>query len=76
MQRKVYFHLQSNDDDDDDDHDDNNNNNNNNNNGNNNNNNSPRPGNTSRFWLKNFRSLHERLRLQLKECLDSGNVPS
>ena len=21
------------------------------------------------FWLKNFRSLHERVRLQLKECL-------
>ena len=28
------------------------------------------------FWLKNFRSLHERVRLQLKECLDSGSVPS
>ena len=27
------------------------------------------------FWLKNF-SLHERVRLQLKECLDSGFVPS
>ena len=26
------------------------------------------------FWLKNFNSLHERVRLQLKECLDS--VPS
>ena len=22
-----------------------------------------------RFWLKNFSSLHERVRLQLKECL-------
>ena len=28
------------------------------------------------FWLKNFSSLHERVRLQLKECLDNGFVPS
>ena len=28
------------------------------------------------FWLKNFSSLHERVRLQLKESLDSGFVPS
>ena len=28
------------------------------------------------FWLKSFSSLHERVRLQLKECLDSGFVPS
>ena len=28
------------------------------------------------FWLKNFSSLHERVRLKLKECLDSGFVPS
>ena len=28
------------------------------------------------FCLKNFSSLHERVRLQLKECLDSGFVPS
>ena len=28
------------------------------------------------FWLKNFSSLHERVRLQLKECLDSVFVPS
>ena len=28
------------------------------------------------FWLKNFSSLHERVRLQLKEWLDSGFVPS
>ena len=28
------------------------------------------------FWLKNVSSLHERVRLQLKECLDSGFVPS
>ena len=26
-------------------------------------------------WLKNFSSLHERVRLQQKECLDSGFVP-
>ena len=28
------------------------------------------------FWLKSFSSLHERVRWQLKECLDSGFVPS
>ena len=28
------------------------------------------------FCLKNFSSLHERVRLQIKECLDSGFVPS
>ena len=28
------------------------------------------------FSLKNFSSLHERVRLQLKECLDSGFVSS
>ena len=28
------------------------------------------------FSLKNFSSLHERIRLQLKECLESGFVPS
>ena len=28
------------------------------------------------FWLKNFSSLHERVRLQLKECLHKGFVPS
>ena len=28
------------------------------------------------FWLQNFNSLYERVRLQLKECLDSGFVPS
>ena len=27
-------------------------------------------------WLKSFSSLHERVRLQLKECLDSWFVPS
>ena len=26
--------------------------------------------------MKNFSSLHKRVRLQLKECLDSGFVPS
>ena len=28
------------------------------------------------FWLKNFSSLYERVRSQLKECLDGGFVPS
>ena len=28
------------------------------------------------FWLKNFSSLYERVRLQLKECLDSWLVPN
>ena len=28
------------------------------------------------FWLKNFSSLHERVRLQLKECLGSGFMAS
>ena len=28
------------------------------------------------FCLNNFSSLHERVRLQLKECLDSGFVPN
>ena len=28
------------------------------------------------FWLKNFSRLHERVSLQIKECLDSGFVPS
>ena len=28
------------------------------------------------FWLKNFSSLHEWVRLQLKESLDKGIVPS
>ena len=37
---------------------------------------SPGPDLLQRFWLKNFSSLHERVRLQLKECLDSGLVPS
>ena len=37
---------------------------------------SKRPDLLQGFWLKNFNSLHERVRLQLKECLDSGFVPS
>ena len=37
---------------------------------------SPGPDLVKRFWLKNFSSLHERVRLQLKECLDSGFVPT
>ena len=37
---------------------------------------SPCPDLVQRFWLKSFNSLHERVRLQLKECLDSGFVPS
>ena len=36
---------------------------------------SPGPNLVLGFWLKNFSSLHERVRLQLKECLDSGFVP-
>ena len=37
---------------------------------------SPGPDLVLGFWLKIFSSLHERVRLQLKECLDSGFVPS
>ena len=37
---------------------------------------SPGPDLVQGFWLKNFSSLHEKVRLQLKECLDSGFVPS
>ena len=37
---------------------------------------SPGPDLVQGFWSKNFSSLHERVRLQLKECLDSGFVPS
>ena len=37
---------------------------------------SPGPDLARGFWLTNFSSLHERVRLQLKECLDSGFVPS
>ena len=36
---------------------------------------SPCPDLAQGFWLKKFSSLHERVRLQLKECLDSGFVP-
>ena len=37
---------------------------------------SPGPDLVQGFWLKNFSSLHEQVRLELKECLDSGFVPS
>ena len=37
---------------------------------------SPGPDLVQGFWLKNFSSLHESVRLQLKECLDSDLVPS
>ena len=37
---------------------------------------SPGPDLVQGFWLKNFRCLHERVPLQLKECLDSRSVPS
>ena len=37
---------------------------------------SPGPDLVQGFWLKTFISLHERVKLQLKESLDSGFVPS
>ena len=37
---------------------------------------SPGPDLVQRFWLRNFSSLQERVRMQLKECLDSGFIPS
>ena len=37
---------------------------------------SPGPDLVQGFWLKNFSKLHERVRLQLEECLDSIFVPS
>ena len=37
---------------------------------------SPGPDLVQGFWLKNFSSLRERVKLQLKECLDSGFVLS
>ena len=37
---------------------------------------SPGPDLVQGFWLKSFSSLHERAKLHLKECLDSGFVPS
>ena len=36
---------------------------------------SPGPDFAQGFWLKNFGSLHEKVRLQLKEWLDNGFVP-
>ena len=35
---------------------------------------SPGPDLVQGFWLKNFSSLHGRIRSQLKECLDKGFV--
>ena len=37
---------------------------------------SPDPDLVQGFWLKNFNSLCGRVRSKLKECLDSGFVPS
>ena len=37
---------------------------------------SPGPDLVQGFWLKNFSSLHERVRLQLKGRLNSGFVPN
>ena len=37
---------------------------------------SPGPDLVKGFWLQNFSSLHETVRLQLKQCLDSEFVPS
>ena len=37
---------------------------------------SPGPDLVQGFWLKNFISLHDRVRLQLKECFDSRCLPS
>ena len=37
---------------------------------------SPGPDLVQGFWLKNLSSLHEKVRLQLKQCLVSGFVPS
>ena len=37
---------------------------------------SPGPDLVQGFWLENFSSLHERVKLQLKERLDSGFLPS
>ena len=36
---------------------------------------SPGPNLVQGFWLKHFSSLHDKLRLQLKECADNGFVP-
>ena len=38
--------------------------------------NSPGPDLVQGFWLKSFISLHERVRFQLRECLDSRLVSS
>ena len=31
---------------------------------------------SNKFWLKNFSSFHWKVRLELKECLNSGFMPS
>ena len=35
----------------------------------------PGPDGVQGFWLKNLKSLHERIRNFLQECLENGNVP-
>ena len=37
---------------------------------------SPGPNLVLGFWLKNFSSFHEKVRLELNECSDSGFMPS
>ena len=36
---------------------------------------SPGPDGVQGFWMKNFRSLHELIRIHLQKCLEDGNVP-
>ena len=36
----------------------------------------PGPDLVQGFWLKNFRSMHGRMLIQLNECLNKGNVPN
>ena len=35
----------------------------------------PGPDGVQGYWLKNFKSAHESLRLHLSECLESATVP-
>ncbi len=35
----------------------------------------PGPDHMHGYWLKNFRTLHERMALQLQDCLGHGKVP-
>ena len=37
---------------------------------------SPGPDLVQGFWLRNFSSLHETVRLELNKCLESGFLPS